>query len=103
MILSEIKSILENATSVNFILENGGKVPEHFHVTEIGVVNKRFIDCGGQTRNESKANFQLWDANDHELRLKPQKLLNIISLCERKLNMGDLEIEVEYQSETIGK
>lgn len=103
MKLSEIKNILQNAGSVNFILENGKTVPEHFHVTEIGVVTKNFIDCGGKTRNESKANFQLWDANDYEHRLKPQKLLHIISLCEAKLNIGDLEIEVEYQDETIGK
>ena len=47
--------------------------------------------------------FQLWDANDFEHRLKPQKLLNIISLSERILNMEDLEIEVEYQADTIGK
>lgn len=103
MKLSEIKSILTTAESVNFQLENGTKVPEHFHVTEIGTVSKHFIDCGGKVREESKANFQLWDADDFEHRLKPQKLLNIISLCEEKLNMQDSEIEVEYQSETIGR
>jgi hypothetical protein len=103
MKLSEIKSILTTVEAVNFQLENGAKVPEHFHVTEVGMVSKHFIDCGGKTREESKANFQLWDANDFEHRLKPQKLLNIISLCEKKLGMQDTEIEVEYQSETIGK
>ena len=103
MKLSEIKSILANADSVNFLLENGTKVPEHFHVTEIGTVSKHFIDCGGVIRQESKANFQLWDANDFEHRLKPQKLLNIIGLSEKKLGMLDAEIEVEYQTDTIGK
>jgi hypothetical protein len=39
-------------------------VPEHFHVTEVGVVTKDFIDCGGTVRHEKVANFQLWDAND---------------------------------------
>ena len=103
MKLSEIKSILASAESVDFILENGNKVPEHFHVTEVGSVSKHFIDCGGTTRTESKANFQLWDANDFEHRLKPQKLLNIISLSEQKLGLTDSEIEVEYQGDTIGK
>ncbi|MBC7934617.1 MAG: hypothetical protein H7Y86_04560 [Rhizobacter sp.] len=103
MTLSEIKAILKDAEAVNFLLENGQSVPEHFHVTEIGIVTKNFIDCGGKVRNETKANFQLWDANDYEHRLKPQKLLNIISLCETKLLMGNFEIEVEYQAETIGK
>jgi hypothetical protein len=103
MKLSEIKNYLNTAESVNFELENGSKVPEHFHVTEVGVVTKHFIDCGGTVRNEKVANFQLWDANDFEHRLKPKKLLDIIALSEKILGMEDLEIEVEYQAETIGK
>ena len=103
MKLSEIKKHLATAETVNFQLPTGGFVPEHFHVTEIGLVTKHFIDCGGKERLEKVANFQLWDANDFEHRLKPQKLLNIISLSEQKLSIGDLEIEVEYQSDTIGK
>lgn len=86
-----------------FELENGTFVPEHFHVTEVGVVTKHFIDCGGTVRTEKNANFQLWDANDYEHRLKPQKLLNIIALSERILGLEDLEVEVEYQGDTIGK
>ncbi|RAU82850.1 DUF6428 family protein [Pontibacter arcticus] len=103
MKLSEVKHILQTAESVDFELANGTKVPEHFHVTEVGVVTKHFIDCGGTVRTEKVANFQLWDANDFDHRLKPQKLLNIISLSEKTLGMEDLEVEVEYQSETIGK
>lgn len=103
MKLSEIKSRLTEAESVNFKLENGTQVPEHFHVTEVGVVTKDFIDCGGTVRHEKVANFQLWDANDYEHRLKASKLLNIISLSEKILGMEDLEIEVEYQAQTIGK
>src|SRR5690606_20494666 len=48
-------------------------------------------------------NFQLWNADDFEHRLKPAKLLNIIKLSEEKLGIEDAEIEVEYQSNTIGK
>lgn len=103
MKLSQIKKHLLTAEAVNFKLENGALVPENFHVTEVGVVTKHFIDCGGKERIEKVANFQLWDANDYEHRLKPAKLLKIISLSEQKLGMEDLEIEVEYQTETIGK
>jgi hypothetical protein len=103
MKLSEIKALLAQAESVNFQLENGTAVPEHFHVTEVGVVTKDFIDCGGTVRHEKVANFQLWDANDFEHRLKAGKLLNIIALSEKVLAMEDLEIEVEYQAQTIGK
>src|SRR5450432_500444 len=102
MKLSEIKKYLSTGETVNFELENGTPVPKHFHVTEIGIVTKHFIDCGGTVRNEKVANFQLWDASDYEHRLKPQKLLKIIGLSENILGMEDLEIEVEYQAETIG-
>lgn len=103
MKLSAVKTILESAQNVAFELQNGQRVPEHFHVTEVGIITKNFIDCGGTVRNEKVANFQLWNANDLEHRLKPQKLLNIIALSEKVLGMEDLEIEVEYQAETIGK
>ena len=103
MKLEQIKKYLSTAEAVNFELQNGTMVPEHFHVTEVGVVSKIFIDCGGTIRNEKVANFQLWNANDFEHRLKPSKLLDIIQLSEEKLGMEDLEIEVEYQAETIGK
>ena len=103
MKLSEVKHILGTVETVDFKLEDGTMVPEHFHVTEVGVISKHFIDCGGVVRKESKANFQLWDANDFEHRLKPGKLLDIIGLSEKVLGLEDLEIEVEYQSSTIGK
>ena len=103
MKLSKIKEMLPTLENVEFQLENGTPVPEHFHVTEVGQINKNFIDCGGVIRNEKVVNFQLWNANDYEHRLKPGKLLNIIKLSEEKLGIEDAEIEVEYQSETIGK
>lgn len=103
MKLSEIKTILPTLENVAFQLEDGSFVPEHFHVTEVGQINKHFIDCGGVTRTENTVNFQLWNADDYEHRLKPGKLLHIIELSEKTLNIGDYEIEVEYQSGTIGK
>ncbi len=103
MKLSDVKRALSNLENVTFQLENGTFVPEHFHVTEVGMITKYFIDCGGTIRNERVANFQLWNANDFDHKLKPTKLLYIIKLSEDKLALGDLEIEVEYQAETIGK
>ena len=103
MKLSEIKEILPTLENVEFQLENGTYVPEHFHVTEVGMITKNFIDCGGIIRSEKVVNFQLWNANDFEHRLKPHKLLNVITLSEDKLGIGDFDIEVEYQSDTIGK
>ncbi len=104
MKLSEIKNILLEIDAVIFQLPNGSFVPEHFHVTEVGVIFKNFIDCGGTVREEKVVNFQLWEAGDFDHRLAPSKLNKIIELSERTLNIDpELEIEVEYQSDTIGK
>jgi len=103
MTLEKIKEILPNLDNVEFQLEDGSFVPEHFHVTEIGQIDRSFIDCGGTIRNEKVINFQLWNADDYEHRLKPNKLLRIIRLSEDKLGIKNGEIEVEYQSQTIGK
>jgi len=103
MKLSQFKNILSQGSQVNFQLENGEKVPAHYHVTEVGQITKNFIDCGGTIRKEEVVNFQLWSSDDLEHRLEASKLLNIIELSETKLGISDQEIEVEYQSHTIGK
>lgn len=104
MKLSQIKNELKKLNTIAFKMPNGDLVPNHFHVTEVGKVTKHFIDCGGTLREEQVANFQLWEANDYDHRLHPEKLLHIIELSEKKLQIPDLEIEVEYQmKETIGK
>ena len=103
MKLSEIKEALKKLETIAFELPDGTLVPRHFHVTEVGKVSKHFIDCGGTVRKEEVANFQLWEANDYDHRLHPEKLVNIIELSEKILELKDLEIEVEYQGTTIGK
>jgi len=99
MLLSEIKTFLSGAETLLINLPDGTRVPAHFHVTEVGEVTKKFIDCGGTLRNERVANFQLWNANDYDHRLHPGKLVSIIELAQRQLGLEDLEIEVEYQGE----
>lgn len=103
MKLSYLKTVLPTLSEVRFSLPNGKEVPAHFHVTEVGSVTKHFIDCGGTERTEQVVNFQLWEANDTDHRLQPEKLLRIISQCEIALHLPDLDIEVEYQAETIGR
>ena len=104
MKLSEVKNVLTNLESLKFQLPNGTYVPQNFHITEVGVITKNFIDCGGTIRLENKVNFQLWeDGKDIDHLLKPGKLLDIIQLSERVLGIEDHEIEVEYQDTTIGK
>ncbi|MGY5355513.1 DUF6428 family protein [Wenyingzhuangia sp. IMCC45467] len=103
MKISEVKSVLKELNTIAFQLPDNTLVPNHFHVTEVGKITKHFIDCGGTVRKEEVVNFQLWSADDYDHRLHPEKLLNIIELSEKTLGIEDLEIEVEYQAETIGK
>lgn len=103
MTIKEIKKVLNSLETIAFELPNGALVPNHFHVTEVGKVNKDFIDCGGVRRSETVAAFQLWSADDYDHRLFPGKLVSIIELSEKILGIDNEEIEVEYQGETIGK
>ena len=103
MRLSEIKNALSEIEQVQFQLPDGSQVPSHFHVTEVGSIQKHFIDCGGTVRKEQVINFQLFTATDYDHRLSASKLRAIIELSERQLNLHDLDIEVEYQGDTIGK
>ncbi|WP_346237126.1 DUF6428 family protein [Niabella insulamsoli] len=103
MNLSTLKQILHSIENVSFRLENGSAVPAHFHITEIGMVSKNFIDCGGKIRNEKAISFQLWYATDYQHKLSPEKLSAIIGTFERQVSSEDAAIEVEYQTDTIGK
>ena len=103
MRLSEFISALQQLDEFRFQTPNGDFVPPHFHITEVGMIHKHFIDCGGTERKEQRVNFQLWSSDDVYHRLQPQKVIDIIRLSQQKMNISDEEIEVEYQGETIGK
>lgn len=108
MKLSVLKNHLANLSAINFQLPDGSPIPAHFHVAEVGLVTKHFIDCGGTERRETVANFQLWEAGDYDHKLAPQKFLHILDLSKKILGESDLDIEVEYQQglaghSTVGK
>jgi hypothetical protein len=63
-------------------LPEGSSVPAHFHITEVGQVNKKFIDWGGTQMEEKMINFQLWVAADYDHRFGTKKLLDIIKLSD---------------------
>jgi len=102
MKLSTFKTHLNNVNELNFVQPNGAFVPKHFHITEAGLVTKNFIDCGGTVRSAKAINLQLWVAGDTAHKLAPEKLLGIIGLSQKLFGNEDLDIEVAYQSETIG-
>jgi len=49
MKLSAIKSELASMDELSFNL------PAHFHVTEVGQVSKRYIDCGGTSAKSQRS------------------------------------------------
>lgn len=104
MKLSEFKIALETITEFTIQLPDGTFVPNHFHITEMGLLTKNFIDCGNTIREEKRITFQVWFAGDLEHRLTANKVFKIIKASENLFQGQDLELEVEYQMEqTIGK
>ena len=103
MLLSQFLLALNQVEEFRFQTPEGSFVPPHFHITEMGMTHKHFIDCGGTERKESKVNFQLWSSDDVYHRLKPQKVIDIIRLSQQRIGLRDAEIEVEYQGKTIEK
>ena len=104
MKLSEFKNSLEQVEIFTIQLPNGTMVPEHFHITEMGLLTKNFIDCGNTIREEKQITFQVWYAGDLEPRLAPSKVFKIIDASKNLIGAADLELEVEYQDAmTIGK
>ena len=103
MKISELKDALAIVDAIRIRLPDGSYLPPHFHVTEVGLISRHFIDCGGVERKDVVANLQLWEAGDYDHRLAPQKFLHILTLSKKVLGDEDLEIEVEYQQATIGK
>ena len=89
--------------ALRFVLPSGDFIPDHFHVTEIGRVEKNFIDCGGTRRQSVACMLQTWTANDVQHRLKAGKLAGIFKLAAPVLKQTDLGIEVEYGPEVAGQ
>jgi hypothetical protein len=78
MQLYEFKKHLTETKELSFQLPDGTYIPEHFHITEVAIVDKTYIDCGGVHRHEQVVTLQIWVAGDTDHRLAPQKLLTII-------------------------
>lgn len=101
MKLSAFVTALESKNDITFVLPNGKLVPQHFHITEVGLLTRDFVDCGGVVRQKKVVNFQLWTADDTDHRLAPEKLLHIIALSDKQLGLWNHPVQAEYQWETI--
>ena len=80
-----------------FILPDGDQIPAHFHITEVGHVAKRFIDCGGKLHDTTDTCLlQTHVADDFDHRLNAGTFAKILQLGDQVLPHDDLEVEVEY-------
>jgi Family of unknown function (DUF6428) len=105
MNLAQLITSLESNPNlgIQIVLPNQTIVPAHFHITEVGRVQKDFIDCGGKVRSSTSCLLQVWVANDVKHRLEAIKLANIIRKAQPLLKSNDLPVEVEYEQEVISQ
>ena len=93
MTLSELKNQLQKQTPIVLHLPDQSTIPAHFHVTEVGQVQKQFVDCGGTFRTLNTIRIQLWVSSDVEHRLTSAKWLGVMEKAEQELGLKDVEIE----------
>lgn len=98
MKLSELKAVLRAHPMVHsrFLLPNGEQIPAHFHITEVGRVAKKFVDCGGTFREGETCVLQTYVADDFEHRLQAGRFADILDLGRPILPGDDLDVEVEW-------
>ncbi len=98
MKLSELKSLLRAhpAAEPRLILPSGEQIPAHFHITEVGHVTKKFVDCGGTFREAEACVLQTYVADDFDHRLAAGRFADILDLGQPILPNDDLEVEVEW-------
>ena len=101
MKLRHLNEILEKTPTAwpKLILPDGDVIPAHFHITEVGHVTKRFIDCGGKVHDKiAICLLQTW-ISDHDLehRLNAGTFAKILQLGRQVLPHDDLDVEIEYE------
>ncbi len=105
MNLSEFKSLLKSQAHKQFRIQlpDGSPVPVSFHVTEVGLVQKTFIDCGGTLREQASCQLQVWVGEDGDHRLEAGKALLILEKAKSFLPDESIPVEVEYEDQVISQ
>ncbi len=105
MNVGEFATVLGNNSdaALHLMLPDGDFVPAHFHVTEVGRVQKDFIDCGGTTRSAVSCLLQVWVAHDTAHRLTAGKLAGILKLAAPLLKSDAMPVEVEYENGVVAQ
>ena len=105
MKLSELKSLLAGHADRHFRirLPDGGAVPLSFHVTEIGRLQKTFLDCGGTLRQTTTCQLQIWVGEDYKHRIETGKMAAILDKAKSILPDDSVPAEIEYEDRVISQ
>ncbi len=98
--LSELRAALaaRPGSPLTVVWTDGEPIEAHFHVTEVGRVQRDFIDCGGTVRRSVVCLLQTWVGEDTDHRITAGKLLKAIELAAPVLGSDDLPVELEYEA-----
>jgi hypothetical protein len=98
--ISALKRALAAAPELplTVVWTDGEPIEAHFHVTEIGRVQRDFVDCGGTIRRVVTCLLQTWVGEDTDHRITAGKLLKAFAHAAPILGDEDLPVEVEYET-----
>ncbi|MEO6993491.1 MAG: DUF6428 family protein [Lacunisphaera sp.] len=98
--VSTLRGALAQAVDlpITVIWPDGEPIEAHFHVTEIGRVQRDFVDCGGTVRQVVTCLLQTWVGDDLEHRITGGSLLKAFLHVDPILRGEDLPVELEYES-----
>jgi hypothetical protein len=105
MNLTELKSLLSEHSDRYFriALPDGNAVPVSFHVTEVGRVQKTFLDCGGKLRESITCQLQVWVGEDYQHRIETGKIGMILEKAKAWLPDETVPVEIEYEDKVISQ
>ncbi|OAI56824.1 hypothetical protein AYO49_03475 [Verrucomicrobiaceae bacterium SCGC AG-212-N21] len=105
MKLSELKMLLKEEGHKHFRVQlpTGFPVPMSFHVTEVGHVRKKFMDCGGVIREVQTCQLQIWVGEDVQHRIEAGKLAKILDKASALLPDDSVPVEIEYEDGVISQ
>lgn len=105
MKLKEFKMLLEDNRGKQFQIElpDQTQVPVSFHITEVGKIDKTFIDCGGKKHSVQTCQLQVWVGEDEDHRLNAGKLADILVLAKSIVPDDDIDLEFEYEDKVISQ
>jgi len=101
MTLQEFKALLQENRGKLFqvVLSTGDAVPISFHITEVGRVEKTFVDCGGKLHTRKTAQLQVWVGPDEDHRIQAGKMADILDKSSQIVPDDTLPLELEYEME----